>query len=143
MKSKPPVPEPPTITFAQNIMYRDDATNRSVFLEAGRPSPWRDITDVPVRLQNLVGEPNTEPPRFTATQYWASPEQLANEKEMIDRLNADADMDPDVKAALGHRDEEYVQLASRERRCSLRSRNVMQRPSTESLAKWSKRRWNG
>lgn len=110
-QAKPPVPEPPTLTFVQNVIYSDNE-GRSQFLEAGRPSPWRDLVDVPARFQNLVGAPTTDPPRDSPTQRWVPRSILEAEREIIEKLNNGDDLDPMIRDALADRDRESQKIAA-------------------------------
>jgi hypothetical protein len=109
-QTKTPAPtEPAPITFAQNILFRDKTENRSIFLPAGEPSPWRDLSDVPEPLRALVGEPSFELPPNTPTQCWVPPEMMEMEREAFRQLAGDEDMDPAIRAALAARDAEHQQ----------------------------------
>jgi hypothetical protein len=107
------MPEPASaITFKTGVMYYNEALGRSVIVPAGEPSPWTDITDVPARLQNLIGTPSNEPPPDTPNQRWVPKSMLEAEREMIDRLNNDDDLDPAVRDALAERDVESQRIAA-------------------------------
>ena len=97
--------------FAQNVLFRDEVANRSIFVAAGEPSPFRTIEDVPPTLRALIGTPDfSTPPPSTATQYSMSPEHLEAEREAFRQLAGDEDMRPDIEAALDERDRESQRL---------------------------------
>ena len=68
MKPKPtevPQPPPQPIVFKVNVIAPvDGAPGGSRFFEAGQPSPYHDISEVPENFRPFIvsGEPETEPP---------------------------------------------------------------------------------
>jgi hypothetical protein len=101
-------PTPAPITFRQNVLFRDEKEDKSIFLAAGEKSPWHHESEVPERLRGLIGTPNFDPPPNTPNQYWTSKAQLRAEREAFEALNSNADMNPSLAAELEARDAAYL-----------------------------------
>jgi hypothetical protein len=106
--TKQSTPELVPLTFRQNVIYRDEENDRSVFLEAGKPSPWHRIEDVPERLRGLIGVPNFDPPPNTPNQYWIPKAQLEAERQALEALNSNEEMSESLREELEWRDREYL-----------------------------------
>jgi hypothetical protein len=103
------------IVFKTNVIC-EDATGKTIFLEAGKPSPFFDLCDVPARLQAHVGEPQDTIAQDNEIQMVVKPERLQQEAEELEELNSGAHLDPEVREALAERGEEYL--------ASVRARNA-------------------
>jgi len=97
-------------------LFAQDNEGKAFFLQAGRPSPWHRLEDVPPKLQTHVGEPEDAVIADNELQMVVSPERMRQEEEMYERLNGGGDLDPAVKQALDERGEEHL--------ASVRARNL-------------------
>lgn len=100
---------PQAITFKTAIMLSPEGPGlMSRLIEAGSPSPWFNIADVPASLRALVGKPDFSIPADTPNQHWVSRQQLDAEKAAFEALaRGEGDgTDPAVRAALGAMDSE-------------------------------------
>jgi len=106
-----PTPDAPAITFKTNVMLSPlpgDPLNASRIIEAGQPSPWTDVADVPATLRHLIGVPNFDPPPNTPNQYWTPKSVLDAEAAAFAALNSNEDMNPSLREELESRDAAYL-----------------------------------
>ena len=99
------------ITFKVNIIC-GDASGKTIFLQAGQPSPFFDLCDVPAKLQAHVGEPQDAVAQDNEIQMVVKPERLQQEAEELEELNSGAHLDPEIREALAERGEEYLEATS-------------------------------
>jgi hypothetical protein len=109
--SKQSTPDAPALTFRQNVIYRDEENDGSVFLEAGKPSPWFHESEVPERFRGLIGVPNFDPPPNTPNQYWVPKAQLEAERQALEALNSNDEMSDSLREELEWRDRQYLRDA--------------------------------
>jgi hypothetical protein len=94
------------LTFRTNVLYQNDE-GKTIYLEAGRPSPWVRLEDIPPKLQGYVGSPEDTVATSNEIQRVVSPERLRQEDEVLAELNS-GPLDPAVKQAIDERGEEYL-----------------------------------
>ena len=101
-----PITSAAALTFRHNIIAEDNG--KAFFLQAGKPSPWHRLEDVPAKLQGLVAEPENTIAQDNEMQMVVSRERLRQEDEVLERLNSGGDLDPAVRAALDERGKEHL-----------------------------------
>ena len=104
-------PDAPALTFRENIMLPPlpgDPLNASRIIEAGQPSPWTDVADVPPTLRHLIGMPDLSIPKDTENQRWVPRAQLEAEAEAFRKLNSNDEMSDSLREELEWRGREYL-----------------------------------
>ena len=115
MKTQTKTSTPEPIVFRQNVMLSPlpgDPLNQSRIIEAGKPSPWTDVSQVPERLRGLIGVPDFSIPKDTETQRWVPRAQLEAEAEAFRRLNSNEDMSESLREELDARGREYLKVSA-------------------------------
>jgi len=99
------------ITFKVNTIFFDEAQSKLVHLEAGRPSPFRFVEDIPVKLQGLIGLPPSgdSTPPDSELQHWTPKPLVDLEDEEFEKLARGQHEDPEIQAKLDERNEEHLE----------------------------------
>jgi hypothetical protein len=93
------------ITFRVNILAED--SGKAFFLQAGQPSPWVRLEDVPPKLQAHIGSPEDAVITSNEIQRVVPRARLEQEDEILEELN-NGHLDPEVRKALDARGEEHL-----------------------------------
>src|SRR5262245_26905949 len=107
-KRRVPTQRRSPLTFTVNVIFFDKVQGKTVFLEAGKPSPFYDLVDVPAKLQAHVGSPEDAIAQSNEIQRVVPRVRLQQEEEELEMLNTGARLDPEVKRALDERGSEYL-----------------------------------
>jgi hypothetical protein len=96
------------IVFRTNVIC-EDGTGKLIFLPAGQASPFRQLEDVPARLQGLIGAPQEHPNIVANDLQMVVPRaRLEQEEQMIEELDSGSHLSDEVREALDERGAQYL-----------------------------------